>query len=302
MSRPDTSRPDAGRADDALSVSFEFFPPKTEKMEAVLHETAAKLAPLGPDFVSVTYGAGGSTRERTHRTVRRLMAETGLSVAAHLTTVDATRDEIDAVLEDYWAEGVRHVVALRGDPPGGIGAAYAPTPGGYHGAAELTAGARALHDFEVTVGAYPEKHPESPDVASDIDMLKRKVDAGATRAITQFFYENDLYEAYLERVRAAGIDIPVLPGIMPVTNYEALVRMAKGCGTTIPRRFERLFARLDDDPKTRGLVAATVAAEQCLDLAERGVRHFHFYTLNRAEMAFALCHMLGIRPDEKAAA
>ena len=285
-----------------LTVSFEFFPPKTEKMEQTLHETAAKLAPLEPTFVSVTYGAGGSTRERTHRTVSKLMAETGLDVAAHLTTVDATREEIDAVLDEYWVRGVRHIVALRGDPPGGIGARYEPTPGGYHGAAELAEGARARHDFRVTVGAYPEKHPESADWDADIDMLKRKVDAGATQAITQFFYDNDVYEAYCERAAAAGVDIPILPGIMPVTNYEALQRMAKGCGTTIPKRFERLFARLDDDPKTRNLVAATVAAEQCLDLAERGVTHFHFYTLNRADMAFALCHMLGVRPTGDVAA
>lgn len=284
------------------TVSFEFFPPKTEKMEEALHETAIKLSPLSPTFVSVTYGAGGSTRERTHRTVSKLMADTGIDVAAHLTTVDATRAEIDGVLDEYWTRGVRHIVALRGDPPGGIGEAYAPTPGGYHGAAELTAGARAKHDFRVTVGAYPEKHPESPDWDADLDMLKRKVDAGASQAITQFFYDNDIYEAYLERVAAAGIDIPILPGIMPVTNYGALTRMAKGCGTTIPKRFERLFARLDDDPKTRGLVAATVAAEQCLDLMDRGVRHFHFYTLNRADMAFALCHMLGVRPQERDAA
>ena len=288
--------------DDALTVSFEFFPPKTEKMEAALHETAVKLAPLRPSFVSVTYGAGGSTRERTHRTVRRLMAETGLEVAAHLTTVAATRAEVDRVLEDYWAEGVRHIVALRGAPPGGLGEAYEPTPGGYHGAAELTAGARARHDFRVTVGAYPETHPDSPDPVADIGMLKRKVDAGASQAITQFFYDNDVYEAYVERVRAAGIDIPIVPGIMPVTNYAALQRMAKGCGTTIPKRFETLFSHLDDDPKTRNLVAATVAAEQCLDLADRGVRHFHFYTLNRADMAFALCHMLGVRPQEESAA
>ena len=279
-----------------LSVSFEFFPPKTEKMERTLHDTAAKLAPLRPEFVSVTYGAGGSTRERTHRTVGTLIAETGIDVAAHLTTVEATREEIDAVLDDYWAQGVRHIVALRGDPPGGLDQTYEPTPGGYHGAAELTAGARAKHDFRVTVGAYPEKHPESPDWNADIDMLKRKVDAGATQAITQFFYDNDVYEAYLERVRAAGLDSPVLPGIMPVTSFEALTRMAKSCGTTIPKRFETLFAKLGDDPKTRELIAATVAAEQCLDLAERGVRHFHFYTLNRADMAFALCHMLGVRP------
>ena len=287
--------------DHPLSVSFEFFPPKTEKMEEALHETAAKLAPLRPDFVSVTYGAGGSTRARTHRTVGKLLAETGLDVAAHLTTVDATRPEIDGVLDEYWRQGVRHIVALRGDPPAGIGATYEPTEGGYHGAAELTEGARSKHDFRVTVGAYPEKHPESPDWDADIDMLKRKVDAGASQAITQFFYDNDVYERYVERVRAAGIEIPILPGIMPVTNYAGLKRMSEGCGTTIPKRFETLFAHLDDDPKTRNLVAATVAAEQCLDLAERGVRHFHFYTLNRADMAFALCHMLGVRPQEAAA-
>lgn len=286
---------------DDLSVSFEFFPPKTDKMAETLWSSVEKLAPLGPDFVSVTYGAGGSTRERTHKTVARLTAETSLKVAAHLTTVEATREEIDEVLEDYWRVGVRHIVALRGDPPGGVGEAYVATPGGYANAAELTAGARALHDFEVSVGCYPEKHPESADWQADIDMLKRKVDAGATRAITQFFYDNDVFEAYLERVRAAGISIPIVPGIMPVTNYRALERMAGLCGASIPRRVSRLFENLDDDPSIRQLVSATVAAEQCLDLVERGVRHFHFYTLNRAELAFALCHMLGVRPQAEAA-
>jgi methylenetetrahydrofolate reductase (NADPH) len=288
--------PDVAPPGAALSVSFEFFPPKTEAMEAKLWETVEKLIPLRPEFVSVTYGAGGSTRERTHRTVSRLVRETDIPVAAHLTTVAATRDEIDEVLDEYWAAGVRHIVALRGDPPGGVGEAYEPTPGGYHGAAELTAGARARHPFEVTIGAYPERHPDSPSVEADIDFLKRKVDAGATRAITQFFYDNDVYERYLERVRAAGIDIPILPGIMPVTSYKGLAKMAQACGASIPRRLARLFENLDDEPETRQLVAATVAAQQCLDLAERGVRHFHFYTLNRAEMAQALCHMLGVRP------
>ena len=290
MSRPD------------LHVSFEFFPPKSDAMAERLWATVEKLAPLRPDFVSVTYGAGGSTRERTHKTVERLLTETDMPVAAHLTTVEATRAEIDGVLDDYWAAGVRHIVALRGDPPGGVGEAYEPTPDGYHGAAELTAGARARHDFEVTVGAYPECHPESLSVEDDIEFLRRKVDAGATRAITQFFYDNDVYERYLERVRAAGIDIPILPGIMPVTSYKGLAKMAKACGASIPGRLVRLFENLDDDAKTRELVAATVAAEQCLDLAERGVDRFHFYTLNRAEMAFALCHMLGITPQNRIAA
>ena len=285
-----------------LHVSFEFFPPKSDAMAERLWATVEKLAPLRPDFVSVTYGAGGSTRERTHKTVERLLTETDMPVAAHLTTVEATRAEIDGVLDDYWAAGVRHIVALRGDPPGGVGKAYEPTPDGYHGAAELTAGARARHDFEVTVGAYPECHPESLSVEDDIEFLRRKVDAGATRAITQFFYDNDVYERYLERVRAAGIDIPVLPGIMPVTSYKGLAKMAKACGASIPGRLVRLFENLDDDAKTRELVAATVAAEQCLDLAERGVDRFHFYTLNRAEMAFALCHMLGITPQNRIAA
>ncbi|WP_031551827.1 methylenetetrahydrofolate reductase [NAD(P)H] [Parvularcula oceani] len=288
--------------ENRLKVSFEFFPPKTEAMEATLWESVQKLAPLDPAFVSVTYGAGGSTRERTHRTVERLKRETDLEVAAHLTTVAATREEVDAVLQDYWRSGVRHIVALRGDPPGGIGEAYAPHPGGYANAAELAAGAKRLHAFEVTVGCYPEKHPDSADVDADIDMLKRKVDAGATRAITQFFFDNDVYDRYVERVRAAGLDIPIVPGIMPVSNYAALKRMAKLCGASIPRRVERLFGNLDDDPNTRSLVSATVAAQQCLDLAERGVRDFHFYTLNRAAQAYALCYMLGLRPDEKEAA
>lgn len=280
-----------------LSVSFEFFPPKTEAMAETLWASISKLAPLQPEFVSVTYGAGGSTRERTHATVERIVRETNLPVAAHLTTISASRAEIDDVLRRYWESGVRHIVALRGDPPGGVGEVYVPDPDGYAGAAELCAGARAIAPFEITVGCYPEKHPESPSFGHDIDLLKRKVDNGATRAITQFFYDNDVYLRYVDQVRAAGIDIPVVPGIMPVNSFSALKRMAKLCAATVPARYERLFDHLDDDPKTRQLVAATVAAEQCHDLARRGVGHFHFYTLNKSDLAYALCHMLGVRPQ-----
>jgi methylenetetrahydrofolate reductase (NADH) len=279
-----------------LHVSFEFFPPKTEAMQKKLWASVEKLAPLGPDFVSVTYGAGGSTRERTHETVERLLKETSLPVAAHLTCVAATKEEIDDVLKSYWDTGVRHIVALRGDPPGGAGDPYSPHPGGYANAAELAAGARKIAPFEITVGCYPEKHPDSPSPAADIDMLKRKIDAGATRAITQFFYDNSAYLNFMERVRDAGIDIPIVPGIMPVTNFNGIRKMADICGATIPGRLVKLFQNLDDDPATRQLIAATVAAEQCHDLVEHGVRHFHFYTLNRDELAFALCRMLGVRP------
>lgn len=271
-------------------------------MAVNLWEAIEKLRPLDPTFVSVTYGAGGSTRERTHTTVERIIQDTDIPVAAHLTTIEATRAEVDEVLKSYWASGVRHIVALRGDPPGGVGEAYVPSTDGYAGAAELTAGAKAVADFEITVGCYPEKHPESASFDHDIDLLKRKVDNGATRAITQFFYDNDVYERYVEKVRAAGIEIPIVPGIMPINNFGALQRMAKLCQASIPARLERLFGHLDDDPKTRQLVAATVAAEQCHDLVERGVTDLHFYTLNKADLAFALCHMLGVRPKQKAEA
>lgn len=280
-----------------LHVSFEFFPPKTEKMQQRLWAAVDKLSPLGPDFFSVTYGAGGSTRERTHDTVSKLVKDRGMTVAAHLTCVGADKDEIDGVLRDYWAAGVKHIVALRGDPPGGAGGRYEPHPEGYANAAELTAGARAIADFEISVGCYPETHPDSPSRAADIEMLKAKVDAGATRAITQFFYDNDAYFRYVDNVRAAGIDIPIVPGIMPITNFQGVRKMADVCGATVPGRLVRLFQNLDDDPETRQLIAATVAAEQCLDLAEQGVEHFHFYTLNRDDMAFALCHMLGLRAE-----
>ncbi|HXI86697.1 MAG TPA: methylenetetrahydrofolate reductase [NAD(P)H] [Parvularculaceae bacterium] len=279
-----------------LHVSFEFFPPKTPAMQEKLWSSIARLAPLGPEFVSVTYGAGGSTRERTHETVARVVKETNLPVAAHLTCVAATKKEVDDVLRAYWKAGVKHIVALRGDPPGGAGEPYSPHPGGYQNAAELAEGARRIAPFEISVGCYPEKHPDSSSFAEDIDMLKRKIDAGATRAITQFFYDNTVYLRFLERVRAEGINIPIAPGVMPITNFAGLRKMADICGATVPARIVKLFQNLDDKPETRQLVAATVAAEQCLDLAEHGVKHFHFYTLNRDELAYALCHMLGVRP------
>ncbi len=285
-----------------LKVSFEFFPPKTDKMQETLWASIEKLAPLKPEFVSVTYGAGGSTRQRTHDTVARIARETDLPVAAHLTCVAAAREEVDGVLRDYWDAGVRHIVALRGDPPGGPGEPYSPHPGGYANAAELAAGAKGIADFEITVGCYPEKHPDSPTLSADIDLLKEKIDAGATRAITQFFYDNTVYLRYIEAVRKAGVTIPIVPGIMPVTNFKGLRKMADVCGATLPGRLVKLFQNLDEDPATRRLIAATVAAEQCLDLAENGVDHFHFYTLNRDEMAFALCHMLGVRPRVDASA
>lgn len=285
-----------------ISVSFEFFPPKTAEMEATLWQSIERLAPLEPRFVSVTYGAGGSTRERTHATVARMLEETALNPAAHLTCVGATRAEVDEVVQSYWDIGVRHIVALRGDPPEGIGAAYRPHPGGYESSADLVAGIKRIGDFEVSVSAYPEKHPESPTVDADIDMLKRKIDAGATRAITQCFFDNDLYERYVERVRARGIDIPIVPGILPVLSFEQVTRFATRCGTSVPAALAKRFAGLEDDKETRRLVAAVVAAEQVLDLVERGVSDFHFYTLNRAELVYATCHLLGLRPRVRQAA
>jgi methylenetetrahydrofolate reductase (NADPH) len=285
-----------------LRVSFEFFPPKTEEMERSLWDAIERLAPLAPSFVSVTYGAGGSTRERTHATVKRMLDETALVPAAHLTCVDATREEVDAVVRNYRDIGVRHIVALRGDPAGGVGVRYAPHPGGYHNAADLVAGIRRIGDFEVSVSAYPEKHPDSRDADADIDMLKAKVDAGATRAITQFFFDNDLYFRYLERVAARGIHIPIVPGIVPVQNFKQVRNFAERCGASIPRWLTERFDGLDDDVATRKLVAAAVAAEQVIDLVDRGVTDFHFYTMNRADLVYAICHLLGLRPAEREAA
>ncbi len=278
-----------------LRVSFEFFPPKTEKMEQALWKSIRRLEPLAPHFISVTYGAGGSTRERTHATIARILKETSLTPAAHLTCIGATRDEIDAIIKDYWELGVRHIVALRGDPPESE-SCYAPHPEGYVNAADLAVGIRHIADFEISVAAYTEKHPDSPDFDADIDMLKAKVDAGATRAITQFFFDNDLYFRYLDRVRAAGIDIPITPGFIPILNFNQVVKFASACGTHMPSRIAHQYEGLDDDPETRRLVAATIAAEQVSDLAAQGVTEFHFYTLNRADLVFAICHLLGIRP------
>ena len=276
-------------------VSFEFFPPKTEKMEETLWESIQTLAPLGPRFVSVTYGAGGTTRERTHATVARIARETRIPAAAHLTCVEATREEIDAVAEEYWASGVRHIVALRGDPPT-AGTKFQSPVGGYENAAALVAGLRKLHPFEISVAAYPECHPDSPDPVADIDNLKRKIDAGATRAITQFFFEPDKFFRLRDAAAAAGIDAEIVPGIMPVMNYASVVRMSGMCGTEVPRWMAHLFDGLDDHPAARQLVAATLAAELCRRLYAGGVRDFHFYTLNRAELSYAICHALGARP------
>lgn len=288
----------------APSVSFEFFPPKTEKMEQSLWQAIQRLAPLAPAFVSVTYGAGGSTRERTHATVCRIQSETGIPAAAHLTCVGATRDEIDAIARTYWNAGIRHIVALRGDPPeaaGGLGGAYAPHPGGYAYAADLVAGLKAVADFEISVAAYPEAHPDAPSAAFDLDNLKRKVDAGATRGITQFFFDNDKYLRFRDRCAAAGIPAPIVPGILPITNYARAVEFAGKCNATIPAKLAETFEGLDADPETRHLVAATVAAEQCQALQAEGVDAFHFYTLNRSDLTTAICRMLGVRAKAPAA-
>ena len=282
-----------------IRVSFEFFPPKSTEMEQSLWEAISRLAPLHPNFVSVTYGAGGSTRERTHATVKRILAETMLTPAAHLTCVGATRGDVDAVIRAYADAGVRHIVALRGDPPDGAGQRYAPHPGGYSNAADLVVGIKRTTDIEVSVSAYPEKHPDSASVATDIDMLKAKVDAGATRAITQFFFENDLYFRYLDRVRASGINIPIVPGILPVQNFKTTRTFAARCGASIPPWLADRFDGLDDDAATRKLIAAAVAAEQVLDLVENDVTDFHFYTMNRADLVYAVCHLLGVRPSKE---
>ncbi len=289
-------RPDVGQT---TKVSFEFFPPNSEKMEERLFETVTRLAPLKPEFVSVTYGAGGSTRERTARTVQRILSETGIPAAAHLTCVGATRAEIDAVIREYQAIGIRRFVALRGDPASGVGGAYHPHPGGYENGADLVGGLKAIGDFDITVAAYPEKHPQSPDFATDIDMLKRKVDNGATRAITQFFFDNDLYERYVERARRAGIYIPIVPGILPVHNFTQVANFSARCGALVPAWLAERFDGLANDPQTHALVASAVAAEQVLDLVERGVGDFHFYTMNRADLVVAICHMIGIRAHQR---
>lgn len=280
----------------AIDVSFEFFPPKTEAMEQTLWRSIRRLEPLRPRYVSVTYGAGGSTRERTHATVARILRETTLTPAAHLTCVAATREEIDHIIRDYWDLGVRHIVALRGDPPGGTGARYEPTRGGYVNAADLVKGIKAIAPFEVSVGCYPEKHPESPSVEADIDMLKAKIDAGATTAITQFFFDNAAYFRYLDRVRARGITIAIVPGIIPIHNFKQIAGFAAKSGASVPDWLGQRFDGLENDQETSHLVAGAVAAEQVLGLVDQGINTFHFYTLNRADLVYAICHLLGLRP------
>ncbi len=287
--------------DEALRFSFEFFPPKSEKLEATLWATLERLRPLRPRFVSVTYGAGGSTRARTHDIVRRIQAEGAQQAAAHLTCVAATREEVDAVARDYWEAGIRHIVALRGDPPGGSGR-FAPHPGGYENAADLVAGLKRIADFEISVAAYPETHPDSPTPEADLDNLKRKIDAGATRAITQYFFEADDYLRFLERAQAAGIAVEIVPGILPINNFAQCVKFSAMCGAGVPSWLHRLFEGLEDDPDTARLVALNIAAELCRTLRANGVDSFHFYTLNRAELTYAVCHILGIRPAVTAAA
>jgi methylenetetrahydrofolate reductase (NADPH) len=293
----------AGSNRSSVNVSFEFFPPKTDAAEANLWAAIRRLEPLNPAFVSVTYGAGGSTRERTHRTVQRIISETALRPAAHLTCVEASRDEVDEVIEGYKAIGVDHIVALRGDPPGasGIGGAYTPRADGYANATELTAALSRIGGFEVTVGAYPEKHPESPSIDHDIDVLKAKVDAGATRAVTQFFFDIEAFLRFRDRVRAAGVTIPLIPGVMPVSNFAGLKRMTAACGAALPDWLAAHFDGLDDDPETRKLLAASIAAETCARLQEEGFSDFHFYTLNRAELVYAICRVLGVRETKAVA-
>jgi len=280
-----------------IQVSFEFFPPRTEKMEQTLWESIKTLEPLKPRFVSVTYGAGGSTRERTHATVERILKETPLTPAAHLTCVGATCDEVDEVARSYWDAGVRHIVALRGDPTE-PGSKYQPHCGGYRDATDLVAGLKKVAPFDISVAAYPEIHPDSSCRQFDLENLRRKVDAGADRAITQFFFSADCFFRFRDEAAAAGIDAEIVPGILPVSNVATTRRFAQTCGASIPPWLDDLFEGLDDLPAARQLIAATVAAELCGQLYAGGVRHFHFYTLNRAELSYAICHLLGVRTKQ----
>lgn len=290
--------PIAAAASRPVTVSFEFFPPKTEKMQQTLWECIKRLEPLAPSFVSVTYGAGGTTRERTHDTVVRIARETSLKPAAHLTCVGHSQGEVDDIARRYWDEGIRHIVALRGDAPEGSGK-YVPTPGGYAYAVDLVKGLKRIADFEISVAAYPEMHPDAPSAQFDLDNLKAKVDAGATRAISQYFFDVDVFRRFRDKAAAAGITVPILPGILPVTNFAQVQKFSAACGASVPDWMAKLFEGLDDDPDTRRLVAATVAAEQCRALAADGVSDFHFYTLNRADLAYAISHILGVRPQAK---
>ena len=275
--------------------------PRTEGAERTLWETVTRLTPLRPTFFSVTYGAGGSTRQRTHETVARLKSETGIDAAAHLTCVAATQGEIDDVARAYWDAGIRHIVALRGDPPSGMGSKYSPHPGGYANAAALVAGLKRIGDFQISVAGYPEKHPDSPDAKADLDNLKRKVEAGADRCITQFFFDAEDFLRFRDRAAAAGIHVPIVPGVMPVSNFQGIARMAGLCGARVPAWLAELFDGLDDDAETRRMIAATVAGDLCRRLHAEGVDQFHFYTLNRADLTFAICHLLGVRPPRNGA-
>lgn len=299
LGHTDLSLPFIPPGDSNIDVSFEFFPPKNEKMEQVLWTSVEQLAPLNPKFFSVTYGAGGSTRERTHDAVIRIQNETNTPAAAHLTCVGSTRDEIKEIAEKYWAEGIRHIVALRGDPQDGS-KGYVPTPNGYEFASDLVKGLKEVADFEISVAGYPEVHPEAISPEDDLDNIKRKIDAGADRIITQFFMEPEFFLRYRDKLTDAGITQPIVPGILPVTNFKNMIKFSKMCNTHVPEWLEVLFHGLDDQPATRNLVAATVTAEQCRVLYKNSVTCFHFYTLNRAELSLAICHMLGMR--EKAIA
>lgn len=278
-------------------LSFEFFPPKTEKLEEQLWACIRRLEPLAPRFVSVTYGAGGSTQARTHATVARIVQETSLTPAAHLTCVGATREEVDEVARGYWAAGVRHIVALRGDPPAGA-SQYAPHPGGYAQAEDLVRGLKRIGDFEISVGAYPETHPAALSADADLDFLKRKIDAGATRAISQYFFDGEVFLRFLDRCAAAGITVPIVPGIMPVSNFTQMARFSAQCGASVPEWMGKLFEGLEEDVETRRMVAAVVAAEQVRFLQANGIDEFHFYTLNRPDLVYAIAHILGARPRQ----
>jgi methylenetetrahydrofolate reductase (NADPH) len=286
-----------GDARPPHQVSFEFFPPKTDAMEERFWESVHKLAPLNPRFVSVTYGAGGTTRERTLRMVSQIQSTTGVNAAAHLTCVGASKAEVDAVVRGYEEAGISRIVALRGDPPEGVGKPFVPHPDGYRSAAELVAGIRRVGDFDISIAAYPEKHPQSPDWDTDIDNLKRKLDAGATRAITQMYFDNNDYFRLVDRARAAGITAPIVPGIQPIHSFKQISGFAARCGASIPTWLAARFEGLDEDPDTHALVAAAVAAEQVLELVDEGITEFHFYTLNRSNLVLALARLLGVRPD-----
>ena len=277
-------------------MTFEFFPPKTEQSQKELWRCVQKLSKVKPQFVSVTYGAGGSTRDRTHATVEKILADTDLTPAAHLTCVKSSRTQIDNIARDYLNLGVRHLVALRGDPDAGTGS-FEPQHDGYKSSLEMIDGLMRIGDFDISVAAYPESHPESRSAKADIEYLKAKVDSGACRAITQFFYDNDHFYRFVDRARAAGIFVPIVPGILPISNYAKTAAFAQRCGTEIPAWIGELFEGLDDDPSTRELVAAAIAVEQCADLMDNGIRHFHFYTLNRSELSNAICRTLRIKPS-----